>query len=294
MSKTTLFVVNPVAGGINKSSVTSKINSWGKSSNLSIETWETSGEDDLSKLKKYIDDLQPEKVVAIGGDGTLMLCAIALKDSGIPLGLIPAGSANGMASELEIPEKVDEALKIIEQDCLMNADMLCFNDENYGLHISDMGLNAKLVKNFEESGRRGFLGYAEGIISELVNLEAFQVRLKLDDREFEENCYMVAFANARRYGTGALLNYLGKMDDGLFEVCILRKFDLTGIAGQFLDILDEESEHMEVIQGKELFLEADKPRSFQIDGELQPDTLKLHVKVIPSCLKLIVPKGLSS
>ncbi|MGB0177785.1 MAG: diacylglycerol/lipid kinase family protein, partial [Owenweeksia sp.] len=277
MSKTTLFVVNPIAGGIDKSSVTSKINSWGKSSHHTVKTWETTGEDDINKLKSEVDKLQPDQVVAIGGDGTLMLCAIALKDSDLPLGLIPAGSANGMASELEIPENVNEALQIIEEGHFMNADMLCFNNEHYGLHISDIGLNANLVKNFEESGRRGFLGYAGGIISELVNLEAFKVRLKLDEREIEETCYMVAFANARRYGTGALLNYLGKMDDGLFEVCILRKFDITGIAGQFLDILDEESEHLEVIQGKELFLEAEEARSFQIDGELQPDTARLHV-----------------
>ncbi len=289
MSKTTLFVVNPIAGGINKSFVTSKINSWAKSSNHSEKTWETSGQNDLRKLKAHIEDIQPECVVAIGGDGTLMLCAIALKNTDIPLGLIPAGSANGMASELEIPENVDQALQIIDKAHIMETDMLCFNDEHYGLHISDIGLNAKLVKNFEESGRRGFLGYAEGIISELVHLEPFKVRLKLDDTSLEENCYMVAFANARRYGTGALLNYLGQMNDGLFEVCILRKFDLAGIAGQFLDMLDEESEHLKVIQGKELYLEMDEPHSFQIDGELQGSITKLHVKVIPACLKLIVP-----
>ena len=289
MSKTTLFVVNPIAGGVDKSSVTSKINSWGKSSNHNLKTWETTGENDFDKLKAEIDELQPDRVVAIGGDGTLMLCAMTLKDTGISLGLIPAGSANGMASELQIPENVNEALKVIDKGHILKADMLCFNGEHYGLHISDMGLNAKLVKNFEESGRRGFLGYAEGIISELVNLEAFDVKIKLDGKEYNEHCYMVAFANARRYGTGALLNYLGQMDDGLFEVCILRKFDLAGIAGQFMDMLDEESEHLIVLQGKELELEADKPRSFQVDGELLEDTQKIHVKVMANCLYLIVP-----
>ncbi len=291
MSKTTLFVVNPVAGGINKSSVLSSIDSWAKSSQQEIETWQTTGDNDLEKLLAKVKEIKPEKVVAIGGDGTLMLCAVALKDQEIPLGLIPAGSANGMASELQIPENIKKALQIIEKGHTLNADMLCFNEQHYGLHISDIGLNAKLVKNFEESGRRGFLGYAEGIISELINLEAFEVQLEIDGRKSRQNCYMVAFANARRYGTGALLNYMGKMDDGLFEVCILKKFDLAGIAGQFLDMLDEESEHLEVIQCKELRLKTDKPRSFQIDGELHEDIRELSVKVLPNCLRLIIPEA---
>ncbi len=285
-----LFVVNPISGDKDKEELLSKVHSWANSSDQQIETWKTTGEDDSAKLKEQIDQHQPDSIVAIGGDGTLMLCADLLKHTGTPLGLIPGGSANGMATELGIPEDVDEALKIIGAGHSIDADMLSFNGgEDHGLHISDVGMNANLVQEFEEGERRGFLGYAQGVISQLKNPEQFQARLLLDQKEIKASCYMVAFANASRYGTGALLTKEGKLDDGLFEVYVLKELNLAGIAGQFLDILPEDQEYFDVYQVSTAEVILDQPQSFQIDGELKPETSSVSVEVVPGCLKLIVP-----
>jgi diacylglycerol kinase (ATP) len=283
-----LFVVNPVSGDKDKEPLLSKIEFWVKSLNHEHKTWKTTGENDKEKLKKELDSYQPDKVVAVGGDGTLMLCAELLKNSSIPLGLIPGGSANGMASELGIPESEEDALGLLEHGHLVKADMLSFNGgQQLGIHISDIGLNAQLVKNFEESERRGFLGYAQGLISELSNSEPFHARLILDGEEIERDCLMIAFANAKRYGTGALLTKDGKVDDGAFEIYLLKELNLKGIVGQILNILPEDSDYFEIHQVKKAEIVLKEPQEFQVDGELMDKTQELSVEIEAACLNLI-------
>jgi diacylglycerol kinase family enzyme len=239
-------------------------------------------------LAREIAAHPPELVIAFGGDGTLLLCASVLRDAQIPLGLIPGGSANGMAAELAIPESVEEALAVIERQHTIAADMLRFNDEHVGLHISDIGLNANLVKGFEASERRGFLGYAHGLINELTRPKPFTARLTLDGKKKEVDCLMVAFANAKRYGTGATLTQQGKLDDGYFEVYLLRELDWLGIAGQWFDHFPENQSYYEVHQVKKAEVQLDTPQSFQVDGELKGDTQTMSVDILPHCLTLIV------
>src|SRR5687768_7089340 len=64
-------------------------------------------------LSNRIIQVKPDIVVAVGGDGTLGYVVSELVSTGIPLGIVPAGSANGMARELKIPLKAEEALQII-------------------------------------------------------------------------------------------------------------------------------------------------------------------------------------
>ncbi len=289
MSVKTLFVVNPISGGRDKTSIIKRIEIWAQSSKHNLEILETSGKDDEKKIKKLIKTFEPQKLVAVGGDGTLLICAGLVKDTDIALGVIPAGSANGMSTELKIPANIDEALEVIERGKTRSIDMLLFNNKQLAMHISDVGLNANLVKQFEETEHRGFLGYAKGVVAELMNKQPFEVELTLDGEKVVKQGYMVAFANASRYGTGALLNNIGKIDDGLFEVCVLNEVNLAGIAGQFFDFVDSDSKHLEVFQAREMEMKVNRKVSFQIDGELQKDTDYLKVDICAHCLTVIIP-----
>ncbi|WP_417591909.1 diacylglycerol/lipid kinase family protein [Owenweeksia hongkongensis] len=291
MSGLTLFVVNPISGDNDKSSITNRIKSWSQSSGESIEIWETSGKNDKENLEQKIKEITPAKVVAVGGDGTILLCASILMNSKVPLGILPMGSANGMSAELHIPQNIKDALDVVHRGYSRKSDMLLFNDKDLGMHISDIGLNAGLVKQFEEGPRRGFLGYAKGIVGELSDLNPFKIKIETDIGNYESKGYMVAFGNAKRYGTGALLNNVGKINDGLLELSILNYFDITAIAGHFFDIINDESEHMKTIQCKKATIYTDRKVPFQIDGELQPDTNKVKVEVLPECISFVVPKS---
>lgn len=289
MSQKLFFVVNPISGGRDKDEVMNTIKQWCKSSDVECHFWKTTGKDDVSKLQDELASTAVDKVIAIGGDGTLMLCAQALLHKDMLLGFIPNGSANGMAAELKLPEDTEGLLELMVSGKYIEADMICFNGTDYSLHISDIGLNARLVKHFEEDGTRGFLGYAKGAIRELSQLEKFEVTLYFNEQQVNEQAYMVAFGNGKRYGTGALLNNKGKLNDGLFEVCVLREFSPIGLAGHLWNYIDENADHMKVYQTNHLKLKTHKAVPFQIDGELKNDITELELTIEPACVKLITP-----
>lgn len=291
MSIHTLFVVNPISGDNDKSSVIKTIRNWAQSSGESIEIWETTGKDDKEKLEQKFKAAPPKKMVAVGGDGTVLLCASVIMNTTTSLGILPLGSANGMSVELHIPQHIDNALDVIHRGHTRKSDMLLFNDTQLGIHISDIGLNAGLVKQFEEGPRRGFLGYAKGLVIELSDLKTFHIEVETDKESFKTEGYMVAFGNAKRYGTGALLNKVGKINDGLFELSILKSFDITAIAGHFFEIINDESEHMKTIQCSRVRIKVDEKVPFQIDGEGQGEINEITVEIIPSCLHFIVPQS---
>lgn len=287
-----LFVINPIAGDSNKELLLNRIHDWACKNEGEIHLWSTTGQNDHGKLKDLLQTQKPETVVAVGGDGTLKLCAGLLKDSKINLGLIPAGSANGMATELGIPKNVAQALDIIEQQHIKRIDLLQFGKDEIGLHISDIGLNAAVVQKFETSDFRGFLGYTTSLIQQLQDLNPFVVKIITNGQEFQYDAIMVAIANAKRYGTGALLNAKGIIDDGHFELCILKEFDLINIGKQFFDHIGEDSPHMVVIQCREAEIEILNGSTvpFQVDGESKEKVDKVHVRILPQCLNMIVPE----
>src|SRR5688572_2376693 len=98
-----LFIVNPSAGGKFKTDWQSNIIQYFKTKPHAIEFLLLSGKNDAASLDERINSLKPDRVIAVGGDGTVNFVAKKLLGTGIPLGILPAGSANGLARELKLP-----------------------------------------------------------------------------------------------------------------------------------------------------------------------------------------------
>src|SRR5215213_5917442 len=96
-----LFAVNPSSGGKSRINWESTIREYFRDLPHTIEIFMLSGENDPESLKNWIEQFKPDRVVAVGGDGTVQMVAKQLLGSGTPLGILPAGSANGMARELQ-------------------------------------------------------------------------------------------------------------------------------------------------------------------------------------------------
>ena len=284
-----LFVINPIAGDHPVEPFLQELDRWANQQDEKVSRYQTCGHEDDANIREILLSEVIDLLVAVGGDGTLQMCAVLAREMDLKLGHIPRGSANGMAEELNLPAQVTPALRILERGRIRHCDMLRFPGERYGFHISDIGLNAALVGYYQQSGRRGFLAYASGIGRVLSDQRPFRVVWHCNGQRHEEMALMVALANARHYGSGAVLNTIGKPDDGLFELCVLRELGLTTVARHFLDLLDEDSEHLAVYQCNKLSLQLDRPVEFQIDGEVQDATLELEVEIAPRCLKMIVP-----
>ncbi|HEY6954232.1 MAG TPA: diacylglycerol kinase family protein, partial [Flavisolibacter sp.] len=213
-----LFVINPVSGGKEKNDWEASIREYFKDKPHSTEFYLLTGKDDKVSVQHHIDRLQPDRVVAVGGDGTVKMLAGILKETGIVLGILPAGSANGMARELKVPLVAEQALDVIVNGSCRKLDLIKINEEEICLHLSDLGLNALLVKNFEQSSSRGMWGYGKAVFKVLWKKPLMYLTIKTDKQEVRRKAYMVVIANAQTYGTGAIINPDGQLNDGFFEV----------------------------------------------------------------------------
>src|SRR5947208_718671 len=106
-----LFIVNPKSGN-NGTDWNQQIKNYFNASNYNIQLFELSNPCEPNLIKKTIETYQPHRVIAVGGDGTVKLAAQCLLHTNIPLGILPAGSANGMAKELNIPVNIMKALDV--------------------------------------------------------------------------------------------------------------------------------------------------------------------------------------
>ncbi|MGN6193600.1 MAG: diacylglycerol/lipid kinase family protein, partial [Ginsengibacter sp.] len=196
-----LFVINPISGGKEKHDWENSIRQYFKEKPHLIEFYLLTGNDDKRSVQHYIESINPDRVVAVGGDGTVKMLTELLKETTMTLGILPAGSANGMAKELGIPLVAEEALHIvIDGDC-KKIDVIKINEEEICIHVSDIGLNAMLVKQFEKSKKRGMWSYGRAIFKALWQITKMKVTIRTDGTTVTRNAYMVALANARKYGT---------------------------------------------------------------------------------------------
>lgn len=284
-----LFVINPVSGGKEKRDWETTIRAYFKESPHSMEFYLLTGQQDAASVQHHIQTVKPDRVVGVGGDGTIKMLAELLQGTSIPLGIIPAGSANGMARELTIPADIDVALDIVMNGVVKPIDVIQINAQEICIHVSDIGLNAMLVKNFEKSKKRGMWGYGRAVLRILYQKQKMYVTITTDTDTYKRKAYMVALANARKYGTGANINPDGDIADGFFEVVVIRKLNLIEIAKA---ILTEKSFHpnrIEVFKTKKAHLSVLHKAYFQVDGEYRGRVKQLEGTIKPGALQLVLP-----
>lgn len=286
--KNILLVVNPISGDSDKELMIKKIRSK-LSGTTKLEIFKTSGKKDKKKLSKLVENLKPDRILVVGGDGTVKLVAESLNGHKTTIGIVPAGSANGLASDLDLPLEIDEAIRVALGENARDLDVICINGE-LGLHISDFGLNAELIKSYEESSIRGKFGYALNSISTLYNSNMpYTFSVETDGKKKEHHAIMVAIANSRKFGTGAVVNPKGKMDDGKFEILIFKKFDILEILKTLQGEVEMSPDFVEIISTTSAKITTSLPIDFQIDGEYCDALKEVNAEILPKKLKIAVP-----
>lgn len=284
-----LFVINPVSGGKEKHDWEASIRHYFQDKPYAIEFYLLTGDNDKRSVQHYIEAIKPGRVVAVGGDGTVKMLTELLMETTVPLGILPAGSANGMAKELDIPSDVEGALNIITEGAIKKIDLIKINEEEICIHLSDIGLNAMLVKYFERSKKRGMWGYGKAIFRMLWEKQKMNVVISTDEARFRRKAYMVALANARKYGTGANINPDGNVADGRFEVVVVRKLNVFEILKSIFTDRSFHPEKIEVFSTKSVELNIHHKAYFQIDGEFMGKIKNIKARILPQIISLMVP-----
>ncbi len=286
-----LFVINPIAGRTQKLDYKSIILKHSKENDFQYEIFETSGKNDRRNLHAKIAETKPDMVISAGGDGTINMVATELLGSKIKLGIIPYGSANGLAYNLAIPNDFEEALRKNLSGSFKPIDAIRVNQQYYCFHLGDLGINARIVKRFEQEGSKGILGYTKQFFKEMFSPRtSFSYTLTAENVKKKSKAEMLVIANAESYGTGVRINAGGTLDDGQFEIVVIKPypwwfvftFMFTGYSGKL-----HQAQYVDVFKLSNAFIQLNKKQDFQIDGEIIGKLDRLELEIIPRALNII-------
>ncbi|MFN7117444.1 MAG: diacylglycerol/lipid kinase family protein, partial [Saprospiraceae bacterium] len=227
-------------------------------------------------------------------DGTINLVGGALLGKMVPLGIIPLGSANGMATELLIPKDVAGSVQVLLEGKIIDMDVLEVNKEHLCFHLADVGFNAKLIQQFDEAPGRGKLTYLWGFLKTIWQKEGVRTLIQTPNRQLKQSIEMITFANATKYGTGALINPQGKIDDGQFEACIFKpypRWEIPHLTWLFFTGKLDNSRHIRILSTAEIEVVLARAQPLQIDGEVVGEVKKVTVKVHPEKVPVLVPQA---
>ncbi len=277
---------------MDKAGAKARIEQYCPEKNWQYQLLETTGEGDAARIEEAIAGFSPDTAVACGGDGTVNLVSRALLGKECRLGIIPLGSANGLATEFGISKNIEEALDVLDAGKVVTMDALKVNGEHFCFHLSDIGYNAKLIESFEREGARGQLGYARQFLRTMRERPVSKYEVETAGRRFKERAVMITFANARRYGTGAAVNPRGQIDDGRFEVCIFRPWPRWYIFWLgilfFIGRLDE-SRYVKILSVKDVIVRTALPLPLQVDGELLGERVEVQVEILKEKVETWTP-----
>lgn len=286
-----LFVINPGSGN-HTTDWPKEIETYFRFLNHSFELYFLKEGFNIQSIKEKITLFNPDTVVAVGGDGTVSFVAECLLQKNISLGILPAGSANGLAKELGVCVSPGEALDIIIAGRIEKIHVTMIN-EKLCIHLSDIGFNAYMIKKFESKHKRGIWGYVKAFIKAAWNVlfinTSVQVSMSFENEIVETEAIMIVIANATKYGSGALINPSGSIEDELFEVIVVKKISVVEIFKMLVSHTSFNPKKTVVFQTTHLTMRPAKKVHFQVDGEYLGKVNKIEAILIPAAIQIIVP-----
>ncbi|HJZ41690.1 MAG TPA: diacylglycerol kinase family protein [Bacteroidales bacterium] len=287
----TVFIINPIAGTRQKEVIVDSIKqvfSEGEYETLFTEYPGHAFELTRQKLKEGFTN-----IVAVGGDGTVNEVASALVGEPCKVGIIPAGSGNGLARHLHIPVQVSAALAVIKQHKIQVIDAGKVNGR-YFFCTCGTGFDATVGKKFADNARRGMASYVRATIHQYISYSPKTYVLKTSHKKVKLKAFLVTFANSGQYGNNAYIAPNAIIDDGMLDLCVLRPFPKTstleiGLRLFFKNI--DQSPYLELMRVKKATLKRRGKRKITIHLDGEPVTMKnkLKVRVIPGAVQVMIP-----
>lgn len=255
-------------------------------------------EDDVRELK-YSDIIEKYKsavdvVVVGGGDGSVNEALEGLIDSGLPLHVLPLGTANNLARSLEIPAELNDNVEILKNYDLRNVDVGIVN-KIYFINVCGIGLSTRVNKTVSKKSKSffGVFAFFLAALKVLKRLRPFRIHLKHDCGTHYARTWQVSICNGRHYASGFTASEEAGLNDGLLD-CISSEMK-TWWQGFFVvpALFKGRHRHLKEVTGirsREFLLETSRPMDIDVDGDIKtrtPAQFSLREKI----LKVLVKKG---
>ena len=259
-------------------------------------------------------------VIAAGGDGTVRTVAEELSGTDTPLALLPSGTGNLLARNLDLTlDDVEHALDTAfdGDDRPIDVGIAELRDgerteKRAFLVMAGIGMDAQMIAATDDDlkAKAGWLAYVKAITTVLRDKNELRLRYQLDGgRTHSMHAHTVLIGNCGSLPANILLLPEAAVDDGLLDIVVLRPEGFTGwvrimvkifwengvlrrtSAGRRLMGADKEVRAMNYLKGRELIVKLSRPEDVELDGDLFGRVSSMRTRIDPGALRVRVPKG---
>ena len=247
---------------------------------------------DITRLHESAD-----AIVVCGGDGSISSAAPAVMESGLPLGIIPGGTANDLARTLSIPLDFEAAADLVIAGQTKRIDVGLVNGHAF-FNVASIGLSSELAQKLDPEIKKRFgrLGYAVAALRILFSAKRFPARIVEKGSGMRVRTYQIAVGNGRLYGGGNVVAEAAAIDDGrldlyslempsLWKSVLMARAFRTGTHGAWKEV--------RTAQCVEFDVETRRPMPVNTDGEIVTAT-PAHFQVLPAAVTVFAPPDAST
>ena len=297
-----LFIVNPTAGGKNKTEeVRAKVEAAFADREDQAELYVTRAPMDATrKIEEEAAKAEELRVYACGGDGTFneCVCGAALKPN-VAVCPFPTGTGNDFCRMFGEEKELFRDLDALLGGKVQPIDLLDCNGR-YSANICSVGVDARIGTDVHKYSHIPLIGGATGyVVSAVVNMfKGISTPMEIRSGDFRTGGRntLVCVCNGRFYGGGFNPSLDARPDDGIMDIFIAKKVNLVQFAaliGKYAKgLADEMPQHITHLRSSdEVVIRCEKEDVAQLDGEALRAT-EFRIRMVPGGLNLIVPRGL--
>lgn len=217
-----------------------------------------------------------DSVTVFGGDGTIDEVVKGMGENMLPIGIIPFGTANVLALDLQIPFNPVSAAETIARGRKKRIDVGYLNGEPFLLMVSS-GLDAFAVHNLNLKAKRYFgkIAYVLSAMWSALTYRARKVKVILGEEGIQDRGYLAIISNSRYYGGRFTIDRQTRIDDGLLDVILFKKSSILEIFRLLAGFLTQTHRRMSDVafyRARHIHLTSNRKIYMQKDGDKVPFT----------------------
>jgi diacylglycerol kinase (ATP) len=228
-----------------------------------------------------------------GGDGMVQQCIDAVTGLNVTLAILPAGTANLLATNLEIPKDLAQAVAIGLHGDRYPLDVGTLNGERFAV-MAGAGFDARIMGGVDAAAKQRFgrLAYF-GSSARAMRSGLRHMKIKVDGRLwFDGNASCVLFGNVGTVTGGLRIFPDARPDDGLLEIGVVTArglFDWLRVLTRIVSHDPDKSPMVTMTHGRKFTVRLDRPLRYELDGGARTKVAKLRVRVHPAAVCVCVP-----
>jgi diacylglycerol kinase (ATP) len=249
-------------------------------------------EDPNKIILKYRD--RAHAVIIGGGDGSVNMALPALRETKIPLLVIPLGTANNLARTFEIPEDMKKNLNLLREGKVIDIDLGEVNNILF-VNVAGLGLSTEVNLRVSKKLKKhlGVFAFIFTAFQLVTKMNPFRAVITTDKKiALPTKSWQISVCNGKHYGAGMTIKHNATLEDGKLHCLsteVKRWWNGIFLVKSFMTGHYKKDQEVTILSAKEIKIVTRRKFSIDVDGDIKTSTPALF-RVIPKSLKLIIPE----